>query len=185
MTIRNTCHITCFWAISFLNNARRKNAVSSDVSTKHCLPILSYRYYYLRLFSEYKRVTRLQYRDTQFIYFYICIKYPRLHLCQESIELSAISLFAYRLIYLPHTALKTHVCSRNVYYGRKVYGSVHRKYIPIYIQQDATSHSLFISENCSTCFGLYHHPSSGAQTTLSTASGICHTVTATCRYGGR
>ena len=25
------------------------------------------------------------------------------------------------------------------------YGSVHRKYIPIYIQQDATLHSLFIS----------------------------------------
>jgi hypothetical protein len=27
-------------------------------------------------------------------------------------------------------------------------------------------------------------PSSGAQTTLSTASGISHTVTATCRYSG-
>jgi hypothetical protein len=25
--------------------------------------------------------------------------------------------------------------------------------IPIYIQQDATLHSLFISGNCSTCFG--------------------------------
>jgi len=35
--------------------------------------------------------------------------------------------------------------------------------------------------NCSTCFGWYHHPSSGAQTTVSTASGICHTVTATGR----
>jgi len=33
------------------------------------------------------------------------------------------------------------------------YGSEHRKYIPIYIQQDATLHSLFISGNCSTCFG--------------------------------
>jgi hypothetical protein len=39
-------------------------------------------------------------------------------------------------------------------------------------------HSLFISGNCSTCFGLYFHPSSGAHTTVSTASGICHTVTA-------
>jgi hypothetical protein len=28
-----------------------------------------------------------------------------------------------------------------------------------YIQQDATSHSLFISGNCSTCFGWYFHPS--------------------------
>jgi hypothetical protein len=43
-----------------------------------------------------------------------------------------------------------------------------------------------LSENCSTCFGWYHHPSSRVQTTVSTASGICHnTVTATCRYSGR
>jgi hypothetical protein len=56
--------------------------------------------------------------------------------------------------------------------------------IPIYIQQDATLHSLFISENCSTCFGWYLHPSSRAHTTVSTASGTCHTVTATCCYRG-
>ena len=43
----------------------------------------------------------------------------------------------------------------------------------------------FISGNCSTCFGWYFHPSSGAHTTLSTASGIYHTVTAICRYRGR
>ena len=42
-----------------------------------------------------------------------------------------------------------------------------------------------LSENYSTCFGWYHHPSSGAQTTVSTAPGICHTVTAICRYRGR
>ena len=66
-----------------------------------------------------------------------------------------------------------------------VYGSVHRKYIPVYIQQDATSHSPFISGNCSTCFGWYLHPSSGAHTTVFTASGICQTVTAICRYRGR
>jgi hypothetical protein len=29
------------------------------------------------------------------------------------------------------------------------------------------------------------HPSSGAHTTVSTASGICHTVTAICHYRGR
>jgi drug/metabolite transporter (DMT)-like permease len=57
--------------------------------------------------------------------------------------------------------------------------------IPIYIQQDATLHSLFISGNCSTCIGWYFHLSSGAHTTVSTASGICHTVTAICRYRGR
>ena len=41
------------------------------------------------------------------------------------------------------------------------------------------------SSNCTTCFGWYFHPSSGAHTTLSTASGICHAVTAICRYRGR
>ena len=46
-------------------------------------------------------------------------------------------------------------------------------------------HSLFISGNCSTCFGWYFHPSSEAHTTVSIASGICHTVTAICRYRGR
>ena len=65
-----------------------------------------------------------------------------------------------------------------------VHGSVHRKYILIYIQQDATLHSLFISGNPSTCFGWYLHPSSGAHTTVSTASGTCQIVTATCRYCG-
>ena len=58
------------------------------------------------------------------------------------------------------------------------------EYIQIYIQQDATLHSLFISGNCSTCFGWYLHPSSGAHTTVYTASGVRHTVTATCRYNG-
>jgi hypothetical protein len=42
--------------------------------------------------------------------------------------------------------------------------------------------SLFISGNYLTRFGWYFHPSSGAHTTVSTASGICHTVTAICRY---
>ena len=57
-------------------------------------------------------------------------------------------------------------------------------YTRIYIQQDATLHSLFITGNCSTCFGWYLHPSSGAHTTVSTASGICHTVTDYCRCRG-
>jgi hypothetical protein len=39
--------------------------------------------------------------------------------------------------------------------------------------------------NCCTYFGWYHHPSSGEQTTVSTASDICHTVIAICRYRGR
>ena len=57
-------------------------------------------------------------------------------------------------------------------------------YILIYIQQDATLHGLFISGNCSTCFGWYLHPSSGAHTTVSTVSDTRQTGTATCRYRG-
>ena len=52
-------------------------------------------------------------------------------------------------------------------------------------RQDATLHSLFMSENFSKCFWWYHHPSSGAHTTVSTASGICHTLTVICLYRGR
>jgi hypothetical protein len=66
-----------------------------------------------------------------------------------------------------------------------VCGSMHRKYIPIYVQLDATLHSLFISGKCSTCFRWYLHPSSGAHTTVPTASGICHTITPTCHYHGK
>jgi len=56
----------------------------------------------------------------------------------------------------------------------------------ILIYQSRRNVTQFISSgNCSTWFGWYHHPSSGAQTTVSTASGICHTVTAICRYRGR
>jgi hypothetical protein len=40
-------------------------------------------------------------------------------------------------------------------------------------------------ETALTCFGWYFHPSSEAHTTVSTASGICHTVTAICRNRGR
>jgi len=64
-----------------------------------------------------------------------------------------------------------------------VYRSVHRKYILLYISNKMQRHTgLFISGNCSTCFGWYLHPSSGAHTTVSTASGICRTVTAPSRW---
>jgi hypothetical protein len=74
--------------------------------------------------------------------------------------------------------IKSHLPFANIIRRFNIYGSVHRNYIPIYvyIQQEATLHGLFISGNCSKCFGWYFHPSSGAHTTVSTASGICHTV---------
>ena len=53
--------------------------------------------------------------------------------------------------------------------------------MPIIVQQDATIYGLFISVNRSTCFGWYLHPSPGAHVTVSTASDISKTVTATCR----
>jgi hypothetical protein len=46
----------------------------------------------------------------------------------------------------------------------------------IYIQQDALVTEFILSDNCSTCFGHYYHPSSGAQTTVTTASGNRYTV---------
>ena len=51
----------------------------------------------------------------------------------------------------------------------------------IYIQQDATLHSLFYLETALRVSGgtTTHHQE--RNTTVSTASGICHTVTATCR----
>ena len=53
-------------------------------------------------------------------------------------------------------------------------------HVAIFIQQDATIYSLFISATCFTCFGLYFHPSSGAHNFVSTVSGITETDTATC-----
>jgi hypothetical protein len=44
-----------------------------------------------------------------------------------------------------------------------VRGSMHRKRIFKYNQQDATLHNLFISVKCSTHFRRFLHPSSGAQ----------------------
>ena len=65
-----------------------------------------------------------------------------------------------------------------------IHGSMNRKNILIYIFNKMQCYTVYfiLSRNCSTCFGRYHHPSSQAQTTVSTASGICHTITAACRY---
>jgi hypothetical protein len=65
-----------------------------------------------------------------------------------------------------------------------VHGFLHPKNIPIYIQQDATLHNLFYLETALHVSGgtSTHHQE---RKQLSTASGICHTVTATCLYRGR
>ena len=58
-----------------------------------------------------------------------------------------------------------------------IHGSVRRKEYSIIYPTRCNVTQFILSGNCSTCFGWYHHPSLGAQT-----SGICKTVTATCRY---
>jgi hypothetical protein len=61
---------------------------------------------------------------------------------------------------------------------------MHRNNILIYIQQDAMLHSLFYLETALHVLGgtITHHQD---RKELSTASGICHTVIAICRYCGR
>ena len=60
---------------------------------------------------------------------------------------------------------------------------MHRNNILIYIQQDATSHSLFYLETLLHVSGsTFTHYQERKQ--LSTTSGICHTVIAICRYRG-
>ena len=44
-----------------------------------------------------------------------------------------------------------------------VLGSVHRKHILKYNQENATLHNLFISVKCCACFRRFFRPSSGAQ----------------------
>jgi hypothetical protein len=54
---------------------------------------------------------------------------------------------------------------------------VHHNNILLYkSQQDAHVTEFILSDNCSTCFGCYHHPSSGAQTTVTIAYGNHYTV---------
>jgi len=56
-----------------------------------------------------------------------------------------------------------------------VYGSVHRWFILIIAQRDASQSSLFITLQVhSTCFGCQPHPSSGVHKTVTTASGTGH-----------
>jgi hypothetical protein len=57
-----------------------------------------------------------------------------------------------------------------------IHGSVHCNILLHKTQQDAQVTEFISSDNCSTCFGCHHHPSSGAQTTVTTASGNRYTI---------
>ena len=53
---------------------------------------------------------------------------------------------------------------------------VNKNVPPYKSQQDAHVTEFILSDNCSACFGRHYHPSSGAQTTVTTASGNRYTV---------
>jgi hypothetical protein len=66
--------------------------------------------------------------------------------------------------------------ARNVSYATLfiefyIHGSMHRESNSVTVQQDATYSVYYISVGSSTCFKC-RHPSSGARTTVITASGI-------------
>ena len=62
-------------------------------------------------------------------------------------------------------------------YTFNIHGSLHRNNIILYkFQQDVHVTKFILSDNCSTCFGRYYHPSSGVQTIVTTASGNRYTV---------
>jgi hypothetical protein len=81
-----------------------------------------------------------------------------------------------------HPAMKENSCSlvHEIRSVRKVSAVNELNRIVTNIQQDATLHSLFYLETA-----LHVRISSRKQTTVSTASGICHTVTTICRYRRR
>jgi hypothetical protein len=73
--------------------------------------------------------------------------------------------------------LKTEICRTIIVLKFNIHGSVHRNNILLYkFLQDAHVTEFILSDNCSTCFGRYHHPSSGVQTTVTTAPGNRYTI---------
>ena len=56
----------------------------------------------------------------------------------------------------------------------------------LHISNKMQRHTVYLYlETALQFFGWYFHTSTGAHTTVSTVSGICHTVTAICGYRGR
>jgi hypothetical protein len=94
---------------------------------------------------------------------------------------------------IPHSSTFAHTTNFKIMFSQNsiIVGAylasnkIHKYYSNIYPTRCNVTQFIILSGNCPTGFGWYHHPSSGAQTTVSTASGICHTVTAICRYRGR
>ena len=80
----------------------------------------------------------------------------------NSTEMSHLAVMDYNICGCHHDKLT---------YAVYMHGSVHRESNLITVQQDASYSVYYISVGSSTCFGCWH-PSSGARTTVITASGI-------------
>jgi hypothetical protein len=129
----------------------------------------------------------------------------------DSPKQSEITAILFQPCFVSYFFPQSTVHRASTLYKSKVHGSGHRDNILIYIQHNATLHILFYLKTALHVSGGtttyhqerkqlylqhlvfvtplllpagYYHPSSGAQTTqttVSTASGICHIVIATCR----
>jgi hypothetical protein len=76
----------------------------------------------------------------------------------------------------PTTKRNLYISSRSIRSLRCASGKIYL-YILLYkSQQDAHVTEFILSDTCFTCFGRYCHPSSGAQTTVTIASGNLYTV---------
>jgi hypothetical protein len=86
-----------------------------------------------------------------------------------------------------YSHLKEEALDRNIWRARfgRGFGPVVRQTAKWMNPTRCNVTQFIISGNCFTCFGWYFHPLSGAHATVSTASDICQTVTATCCYSGR
>ena len=92
----------------------------------------------------------------------------------EKIDLSKTNSFKVAII---SSICPLHTQNMLNTYTFNIHGSLHRNNILLYkFQQDVHVTKFILSDNCSTCFGGYYHPSSGAQTTVITASGNRYTV---------
>jgi len=67
-----------------------------------------------------------------------------------------------------------------------IHGSVHRNNILIHkSQQDAHVAEFILTDNCSTCFGRHHHPSSGKRNKCNYSIWQPLNRTVVCCYRGR
>ena len=81
------------------------------------------------------------------------------------------SCITWRIVWENRSLLQNFILCKKLGHFFYIHGSMHREsFILITVQQDAAYSVYYISVGSSTCFGCWH-PSSGARTTVITASG--------------